>query len=206
MNLKTDIWLQYIIMKNIVLASVFCAFIVLIGCKKNTTEIIVTPPINPCDTIRITTIATSTNTVQGQSLGTVTVTSPIGQGITYSIDSINYQSSVNFFNLAAGDYRVTAKNSLGCKGTTTKNISSYGPKFFAVKAIVTGYCGPCHINGTNSGGKNFDADASIESSWARIKARCVDGTPSFMPQASQLTALDKQRITDWINAGHRITD
>jgi hypothetical protein len=34
----------------------------------------------------------------------------------------------------------------------------------------------------------------------------VDGTPSFMPQGGQLTTIDKQRITDWVNAGHRISD
>jgi hypothetical protein len=190
----------------LIVTTVFVVFATMVSCKKEDTAAVVVPPINPCDTIRISTLANSTNTVQNQSLGTITVTNPIGQGITYSIDSLNYQSSVNFFNLAAGNYRVFAKNSLGCNGATTKTITSYGPKFFAVKAIVTGYCGPCHINGTMSGGKNFDADASIEASWARIKVRCVDGTPSFMPQASQLTALDKQRITDWVNAGHRITD
>jgi uncharacterized membrane protein len=95
---------------------------------------------------------------------------------------------------------------LGCVSTTQKTIGSYGPKFFQVKAIVIGYCGPCHINGTTSGGKNFDNDSDIVVNWQRIKIRCIDGMPSFMPQNSQLTAVDKQRITDWVNAGHRITD
>ena len=73
---------------------------------------------------------------------------------------------------------------------------------------MKGYCGPCHLNGTISGGKNFDADNSIVTAWDRIKARAVDGLPTFMPQApnAQLTAIDKQKIIDWVNAGHRITD
>jgi hypothetical protein len=27
-----------------------------------------------------------------------------------------------------------------------------------------------------------------------------------MPQGGQLTAIDKQKIVDWVNAGHKITD
>ena len=73
---------------------------------------------------------------------------------------------------------------------------------------VGGYCGPCHLNGTTNGNKNFDTDASIISSWDRIKARAVDNSPSQMPQTpnAPLTIVDKQKITDWVNAGHRQLD
>lgn len=42
----------------------------------------------------------------------------------------------------------------------------------------------------------------ILSSWDRIKARAVDGNPSFMPRAqnSPLSTVNKQKITDWVNA------
>jgi hypothetical protein len=62
------------------------------------------------------------------------------------------------------------------------------------------------LNGGLSGNKNFDADSSIVSNWDRIKARAVDGIPTFMPQNSQLTSSDKLKITDWIAAGHRQLD
>jgi uncharacterized membrane protein len=124
----------------------------------------------------------------------------------YSINGTTFQPSTNFFNLAAGNYIVTAKNTNGCNDTLNLTINGYGPKFYAVRTIVNGYCGPCHLNGTTNGGKNFDADNNIVSSYDRIKIRTVDGNPTFMPEGGQLTAPDKQKILDWVNAGHRITD
>lgn len=177
------------------------------GCKKTDTPATVTPPVvNVCAGINIVPAATVTHSITGQAVGTITVTSPIGSGFLYSINGTTFQGSVNFFNLAPGNYTVTAKNANGCTGTVSVTINGYGPKFFNVRNIVNGYCGSCHLNGNLMGGKNFDADASIVASWDRIKVRSVDGLPTFMPQGGQLTALDKQKIVDWVNAGHRITD
>jgi hypothetical protein len=180
----------------------------LFGCKK--TDTIATAPIvtpvDPCIGITINPAVDKGFTISGQSLGTITVTAPIGSGFTYSITGTTFQGSTNFSNLAAGSYTVTAKNANSCVGTTSVTINSYGAKFYEVRKIVNGYCGPCHLNGTISGGRNFDADNSIVAAWDRIKARTVDGLPSFMPQGGQLTALDKQKIVDWVNAGHLTTN
>ena len=174
------------------------------GCKKSDT---VTPPPapDPCSVVTIVPVAGKTHTITGQSLGTITVTSPIGSGYLYNIGGTP-QASTNFFNLAAGIYTLTVKDSLGCTGTTSITINGYGLNFFNVRTIVNGYCGPCHLNGAVSGGKNFDLDNDIVNSWDRIKIRAVDGIPTFMPQGGQLTAADKQKIVNWVNAGHRITD
>ncbi|MBP6431508.1 MAG: hypothetical protein KA319_07065 [Ferruginibacter sp.] len=189
----------------LLLLSIVSVFIV--SCKKSDPTP-VAPPINPCDTIVINTIASKGYTITGQALGTITVTSPIGSNFSYSVNGTSFQPSPNFFNLAAGNYNVITKNNLGCKDTATVTILGYGPKYYAVKNIINGYCGPCHLNGAVSGGKNFDDDASITSSWDRIKARAVDNLPTQMPQTpnAPLTAQDKQKITDWVNAGHRTTD
>jgi len=175
------------------------------GCKK--TDTAPTPPVvtDPCKGVTIAPVAGKTHTITGQSLGTITVTSPIGSGLTYSTGG-TFQASTNFFNLAAGNYTLTAKNADGCIGTVAVTINGYGAKFYAVRTIVNGYCGPCHLNGAVSGGKNWDADNDIVNSWDRIKIRTVDGTPTFMPENGQLTAIDKQKIVDWVNAGHKITD
>ena len=173
-----------------------------LACKKSP----VAPPApNPCSGPVILPVVNKTATISGQSLGTITVISPIGSGYTYSI-GVAFQASTNFFNLAAGNYTVTAKDANACTSNVAVTINGYGPKFFAVRTIVNGYCGPCHLNGAISGGKNFDADVDVVNSWDRIKIRAVDGNPSFMPQNGQLTAPDKQKIVDWVNAGHRITD
>lgn len=175
-----------------------------VGCKKSDTA--ATPPPTPCAGITIVPVASKMPTITGQSLGTITVTSPIGSGYTYSISGTTFQASANFSTLAAGNYTVTAKNADGCSGKVDVIITGYGAKFYAVRTLVNGYCGPCHLNGAVSGGKNFDTDDAIVTSWDRIKARTVDGQPSFMPEGGQLTAIDKQKIVDWVNAGHRITD
>ena len=188
---------------------IFFSIIILItglfaGCKKSDPTP-TPPPVDPCKGVTIVPVAGKSHTITGQSLGTITVTSPIGSGYLYSIGG-TFQPSTNFFNLAAGSYTVTAKNADSCKGTVAVTINGYGAKFYAVRTIVNGYCGPCHLNGAISGSKNWDLDADIVSSWDRIKIRTVDGTPSYMPQGGQLTAIDKQKIVDWVNAGHRITD
>jgi hypothetical protein len=174
------------------------------SCKKTETAPVVV--VDPCKGISITPVTSKTNTITGQSLGTITITSPVGSGYLYKIDGRAFQPSVNFFNLATGSYTVTVKNADSCKGSVTVAITGYGAKFYAVRTLINGYCGPCHLSGAVSGGKNFDSDDAVLTSWDRIKARAVDGAPSFMPQGGQLTAIDKQKIADWVNAGHKITD
>ncbi|WP_294732306.1 T9SS type B sorting domain-containing protein [uncultured Flavobacterium sp.] len=51
-------------------------------------------------------------------LGNITVNSPIGAGLTYSINGIDYQSNTEFSNLAPGNYNVLVKNAAGCVSTT----------------------------------------------------------------------------------------
>ncbi len=177
----------------------------IVGCSKTDTPPPLPPP-DPCLGVTLTPVAGVAHTTTGQTQGTITVTSPIGSGLMYRLNSTVYQASPNFSNLAAGNYILTVRNADSCKGSLTLTINGYGPKFYHVRTLVKGYCGPCHLNGTINGGKNFDTDNDIVNSWDRIKARAVDGNPSFMPQGGQLTALDKQKITDWVNAGHRITD
>jgi hypothetical protein len=173
------------------------------GCKKTDTP--PPPPPDPCASVTIAPLAGKTHTITGQSMGTITVTTPIGSGYMYSIGGA-FQGSPNFFNLAAGKYTLIAKNVDSCAGKIDVTINGHGVKFFAVRTIINGYCGPCHLSGAVSGGKNFDSDDAVVASWDRIKVRTVDGTPSFMPQGGQLTAIDKQKIVDWVNAGHKITD
>ena len=188
---------------------IIAALILFTACSKSDPAPTPAPtPVDPCLNVVVTPVANVTHAITGQAIGTITVTSPIGSGFTYSITGSPYQSSVNFFGLVAGNYTLSVKNSNNCIGTKTITINGYGSKFHAVRTLINGYCGPCHLNGTTSGGKNFDADNDVVNSWDRIKARAVDGIPAFMPQApnAPLTAIDKQKIVDWVNAGHRITD
>lgn len=144
--------------------------------------------------------------IGGVNNGSISVFYPRGDTLRYQLNNGTPQANPNFTGLAAGKYVIWVINQKGCSDTISTTIEAYGPKYAAVKQLVSGYCGPCHLNGGASGGKNLDTDASIVASWDRIRLRCVNGTPTFMPQNGQLTSIDKQKITDWVNAGHRITD
>ncbi len=147
-----------------------------------------------------------TESIGSSNNGTITINQPQGDSITYRLNNGSYQANWQFTNLAPGNYIVTAKHQKGCSDTAQIIILNYGPKFAAVKQLVLGYCGPCHLGGTINGGVNFDTDASIVANKLRIKVRAVDGIPTFMPQTpnSPLSFVDKQKITDWINAGGTI--
>jgi hypothetical protein len=159
-----------------------------------------------CSGVIVTPVMTKFDAITGQTNGSVTVTSPIGSGVTYSINGGPFQSSANFNNLGAGTYSITAKTAAGCTGNANITLIGYGPKYYAVKTIINGYCGPCHLNGGMDGGVNWDTDANIVLKWDRIKARAVDNIPSVMPQGGPLTTQDKQKITDWVNAGHTVNN
>lgn len=179
--------------------------VILLGsCSKKDTA----PPADPCVGVNYNITSSKTEAIGTSNNGTITITEPRGDTISYKLNSGSYQSSWYFSNLAPGNYVVTIKNQKGCTDTAQIIILNYGPKYAAVKQIILGYCGPCHLNGGVSGSKNFDADASIISSWGRIKARAVDNLPTRMPEApnSPLTTVDKQKISDWVNAGHRQSD
>lgn len=93
--------------------------------------------------------------------GTISINFPAGDTISYQLNNGSFQTSPNFTNLAPGNYVVTVKNQKGCTDTAQITILNYGSKYAAVKQLITGYCGPCHLNGATNGGKNFDTDAHI---------------------------------------------
>jgi hypothetical protein len=171
-------------------------------------------PPDPCLGVSYDIQYFKTESVGSSNNGSFTVSSPVGDTISYQLNGAAFQASPGFSNLAPGDYQIIVKNQKGCTDTAQFTILNYGPKYALVKQLIAGtggvggYCGPCHLNGAINGGKNFDSDASIVASWDRIKARAVDGNPSFMPAApnSPLTLADRQKITDWVNAGHRQSD
>jgi hypothetical protein len=84
------------------------------GCTsqaQSATIISVQIPLAPVLTLTQPTCTTAT--------GTITVSSPIGGGLTYSINGGVYQSSTTFSNLSPGTYAVRVKNSSGCISSPT---------------------------------------------------------------------------------------
>ncbi len=67
--------------------------------------------------------------------GTITVTSPTGAGLTYSINGTTYQSSTIFSGLAPGSYNVTVKNSSGCISSPTVAVINAQPSTPAAPVV-----------------------------------------------------------------------
>jgi hypothetical protein len=171
-------------------------------------------PVDPCAGANFTINHTHTESIGSSNNGTITILEPRGDTISYKLNNGTFGSSWYFSNLAPGNYVVTIKNQKGCTDTAQVTILNYGPKYYQVKQIIGGpfiiggYCGPCHLNGGREAGMNWDQDTAIINNWDKIKARAVDNIPSQMPPLpnAPLTIVDKQKITDWVNAGHRISD
>lgn len=140
--------------------------------------------------------------------GAIHVLSPLGSQISYSINNVVYQPSPVFNALLPGNYTISAKDAEGCISNASGTVSTKtaGALFGAVKSMLFNNCFSCH-GGTNpQAGLDWSVDCNIVSKWDRIKARAVDGDPSPMPQAGLMPQTERNKILNWINAGHRFTD
>jgi hypothetical protein len=193
-----------------VILSLASAAIIIVACSKGGDSPAPAPapaPGNPCATKNIVVTLSSTNAA-GCTGGSVTASASGSTNFTYNIDGGTFQASGTFNNISAGDHTVIAKDGDGCtkSGTVTVASNASGPLFAAVKAVIVANCNSCHTGAAAQGGQNFGTDCNIVNAAARIKARAVDGNPSFMPQGGQLSAGDKQKITNWVTAGGKYSD
>ena len=128
---------------------------------------------------------------------------------TYSLNGGVFQSTATFASLNTGTFSITAKDANGCTGTQGSIVvgtRSAGPLFTAVRTLIQNNCVSCHNATTANGGVNLSNDCAIVSAKDRINVRAVQGTPSPMPTSGLLPANDRLAITNWINAGGRVTD
>ncbi len=164
--------------------------------------------VNPCAGVNLTVTTTSTPaTPCGGTGGSINVTASGSTGFNYSINGINFQPSNSFTNVPAGNVNVTVKDANGCMQTAgvVVGATAAGPLFSAVRSIIQNNCVSCHNANIQNGGMNWAVECNIVTSRDRIKVRAVDqaGTASQMPPppGGSLSATEKQKIIDWINAG-----
>jgi mono/diheme cytochrome c family protein len=173
------------------------------GCTGSISFVLTDPAIS-CTGVNITVNASATvNDPCTTNNGTVSVLASGGTPpYTYNLNGGVYQSSAIFNALATGSYAVTAKDANGCTGSASVVVSNAaaGPLFTQVRTLIRNNCLYCHGPAV-SNGINLSVDWNIVAGKDRIKARAVDGIPSPMPQTGLLSASDRQKITDWINAG-----
>jgi hypothetical protein len=164
-----------------------------------------------CSGVTITTTPTATGvTPCVNASGSINVTATGGTApYTFSLNGGAFQSVTTFSNLNAGTYNIAVKDANGCNGTQASVVvgtRSAGPLFTAVKNLIQTNCVSCHNAQQAGGGVNLSNDCAIVSAKDRIRARAVDGVPSPMPTGGLLPSTERQKITDWINAGGRVTD
>jgi hypothetical protein len=168
---------------------------------------------DPCigKTLGISATSTASDKCAGTGTGSITITGTGGTGFTYQLGTGAFQLSNIFNSVTVNTYAIAVKDGDGCVkgGSVTVAALPAGSLFTAVKSVLQTNCAlsACHSGSTPTGGLNFTDDCTIVGSWDRIKARAVDA-PTSMPPAPnpQLSATDKQKILDWINAGHNHTN
>jgi hypothetical protein len=172
------------------------------GCLGSSASIAVAAA--PCPSI-LTSLAVVGCDFCVSNTGSVTVSASGSTGFTYSFNGGSFGASNFFASLAAGNYTIAIKDQNGCSVNTSATVptAAAGTKFLAVKAVLQANCAVtgCHTGPAPQNGINFSDECTIVAQKLRIQARAVDGTNGFMPPTGQLSAADKQKITDWINAG-----
>ncbi len=167
--------------------------------------------VSACTGITITITPTVMNTVPCSTPannGSITIAASGSTGFTYNNNGGAYQAGNIFSGLNAGNFLIGVKDANGCTKTqtVTVGITPKGPKFSAVRSIISARCGSCHLNGNSTAGYNFDSDCNVLTYWSQINKACVTYQMIQMPPTQQLPATEKASITSWINAGHKYTD
>ncbi len=132
------------------------------GCTVNiSTLVTLTNPVNPANPQASVTNATCAN-----ATGSIDVVSPIGAGLTYSIDGTNYQSGTQFLLLSPNSYQLTVKNSGDCvsnASTFVVNPPSAAPASPTVNKTdvsCTTSSGTINIIGPSGAGFTYSIDGT----------------------------------------------
>jgi len=182
------------------------------GCTGTGIFVLTAPnPGSTCNgvTINITTTITNNTPCTGSPNGSIVATATGGTGpYTFSLNGGAFQPGNTFNNLNTAQHFITAKDANGCSATVsaTVNNTATGPLFSLVKQLVQNNCISCHNAAQSEGGMDWTVDCNIVTFKDRIKARAVDGNPTPMPQTGLLPPGERQKITNWINAGGRYSD
>ena len=182
------------------------------------TYVVVAKDVNGCLSATVNTVVgatcpvitagtATTNTIKCESnTGSITISASGSTGFMYNLNGGTFQASNIFAALAVGNYTYGVRDMNSCVigGNATVNQAPAGSLFLAVKAVLATNCATpgCHSLPTPQSGLNFADDCTIVGQGVRIKARAVDSNPSQMPPSGPpLSAVDKQKIIDWLNAG-----
>jgi hypothetical protein len=179
----------------------FVPIIILCSCKKSATDSDITLPPSFNFNVNATPSMPCTGT------GTVTI-NDLNGNYTYKIDNGIYQPSPVFINIKVGSHLVTvraANNKEQNKEIIVDTVPN-GVLFKTVQQLLVAKCTPCHMGVNPQSGLDWNNVCDVVNSWDRIRERAVFGNPSPMPQPGLLPQTERNKIIDWINAGHGYTN
>ncbi|MGQ2983171.1 T9SS type B sorting domain-containing protein [Flavobacterium sp.] len=102
------------------------------GCTSVTGNIVINAVPNAPDVAAVTVIQPTCAT----PTGTISVNTPTGTGITYSIDGTTFQGTTSFAGLIPGVYTITVKNADGCTSVTGNIVINAVPNAPAVADVT----------------------------------------------------------------------
>jgi hypothetical protein len=174
------------------------------GCLSASTAVVVSA--TPCPNITLSTVIVGSEFCAPTAVGSITINASGSTGFMYNLNGGTYQSSNVFNGLNTSTNTVGVRDANGCEKTAAANVNSLpqGPLFTNVKNILAANCTSCHGGANPQSGINFADNCTIVSKSARINARAV--VQANMPAAGPISAADKQKITDWINAGAKFSN
>ncbi|ALM50444.1 hypothetical protein AMR72_17055 [Flavobacterium psychrophilum] len=92
--------------------------------------------INPQPSTPAVATVTSVQPTCPAPTGSITVTAPVGTGLTYSINGVDFETTTTFDNLTPGTYNVTVVNADGCSSVLTGVVISPVPGAPAVPVLT----------------------------------------------------------------------
>jgi large repetitive protein len=178
------------------------------ACNGTSANINVTSVSVPCPTITISNVIVGSELCAPSNVGSITVTATGSTGLMYKLGAGAYQTSNIFANLVANNYIVGVIDANGCTNTSNVTVGNLpqGPLFTNVKAVLTANCAfsGCHAGASPQSGINFTDNCTIVARKDRINARAV--VAGTMPPSGAISAVDKQKIIDWITAGGKYSN
>ena len=102
------------------------------GCTSESTPVVIdAAPTGPA-------VATTTVTQPDctQPNGTIEITSPVGTGLEYSINGVDFQAGTFFSNIASGNYTITVQNAEGCTSESASIVIDNAPAGPAVATTI----------------------------------------------------------------------